>query len=124
MVGAALSRRAGLGYAATALVLVFLAGTGCGSPARQTPKQGQPRGRAVAAQLAKSPTVLLPRVWGGLPWPVTLRTAAGRFVIARNGAIRWLGPAEPARPQVAHPAGFVWLNRSAGTWATIRHGHL
>ena len=49
MVGAALSRRAGLGYAATALVFVLMAWTGCGSPARQTPKQGQPRGRAVAA---------------------------------------------------------------------------
>src|SRR5262249_1072144 len=29
-----------------------------------------------------------------------------------------------ARPQVGHPAGFVWVNRSAGTWATIRDSHL
>ncbi|HEY5987653.1 MAG TPA: hypothetical protein VIV12_14955, partial [Streptosporangiaceae bacterium] len=124
MVGAALSRRAGLAYAATALVLVLMAGTGCGSPARHTPEQGQPRSPAAAAKPANSPTVLLPRVRGGLPWPVTLRTAASRFVIARNGAIRWLGPAQPARPQASHPAGFVWVNRSAATWATMHYGHL
>jgi hypothetical protein len=46
------------------------------------------------------------------------------FVIARDGAIRWLGPARPARAQAGHPAGFVWVNRSAGTWATMRDGHL
>jgi hypothetical protein len=124
MVGAALSRRAGLGYTATALVLVLPAGTGCGSPVRQTPKQGQPRVRAAAAKPAKSPIVLLPRVRGGLPWPVTLRAAGGRFVIARNGAVRWLGPARPSRAQVGRPAGFAWVNWSAGTWAMMRNGHL
>jgi hypothetical protein len=123
MVGAALSRRAGLGFAATVLVLVLAAGTGCGSPARHTPEQGQPGARAAAAN-PEPAAVSLPRVRGGLPWPVTLRTAGGSYVIARDGAIRWLGPARPARPLAGHPAGFVWVNRFAGTWAMMRGGHL
>jgi len=37
------SRRAGLGYAAAAVVLLVTAGTGCGSPAGHSPAQGHPR---------------------------------------------------------------------------------
>jgi hypothetical protein len=123
MVGAAMSRRAGLGSAATALAFLLTAGAGCASPVRHTPGQGHPGARAAAAK--PQPAVLsLPRVRGGLPWPVTLRTAGGMFVIARDGAVRWLGPARPARAQAGHPAGFVWVNRSAGTWAMTRDGHL
>jgi hypothetical protein len=124
MVWAAVGRRAGLRSAATALALVLMAGTGCTSPARHAPKQEQPRAQAAAAQPARSRTVLLPRARGGLPWPVTLRDAHDRFVIARNGVIRWLGPARRARTQVGHPPGFVWVNRSAGTWARMDDGHL
>jgi hypothetical protein len=122
MVWAAMSRRAGLGYAATALAFVLTAGTGCASPARQTPVQGHPRTRAAAAK-PEPAAVSLPQLRGGLPWPVTLRTADGMFVIARDGAIRRLGP-HPARRHAGHPAGFVWVNRSAGLWATMRDGHL
>jgi hypothetical protein len=61
---------------------------------------------------------------GGLPWPVTLRTADGRYVIARSGAMRRLGPARPERAGASHPAGFVWVSRSAGIWAIMRDGHL
>ncbi len=123
MVGAALSRRAGLGSAAAALLVVLTAGTGCGSPARHTPEQQQPRAQAAAAK-PEPATVSLPRVRGGLPWPVTLRTTDGMLVIARNGTIDWLRPAQPARAQAGHPAGFVWVNRSAGTWAMMRNGRL
>src|SRR5262245_49601593 len=119
----AVSRRAGLGSAATALVLVLTAGAGCASPARHTPVPGHPRPRPAAAK-PQPAVVSLPRVRGGLPWPVTLRTADGMFVITRTGAIRWLGPAQPVRAHAGHRAGFVWVNRSAGTWAMIRHGHL
>src|SRR5258706_154201 len=43
--------------------------------------------------------------------------------------VSWLvagsrGPAGAARAQAGHPAGFVWVNRSAGTWAMMRGGHL
>ncbi len=123
MVGAALSRRAGLGSAATALMLVLMAGTGRGSPARHTPEHGQSPAQAAAVEPERA-IVSLPRVRDGLPSPVTLRTADGTFVIARNGAIRRLRPAQPARAQVGHSAGFVWVNRSAGTWATMHYGHM
>jgi hypothetical protein len=63
-------------------------------------------------------------VRGGLPWPVTLRIADGRYVIARSGAMRRLGPARPERAGASHPAGFMWVNRSAGTWAIMHDGHL
>jgi len=109
-----MSRRAGRGSAATALVLVLMVGAGCASPARHTPGQSHLRAQPAAAK-PQPAVVRLPRVRGGLPWPVTLRTADGRFVIGRDGAIGWLGPARPARPKVGHPAGFVWVNRSAGT---------
>jgi hypothetical protein len=118
-----MSRRAGLGSAATWLVLVLTAGVGCAGPGRHTPEQGHPRAQVAAAKLQPA-IVWLPRVRGGLPWPVTLRTSAGVFVIARDGAIRWLGPGQRARSQARHPAGFVWVNRFAGTWAMMRHGHL
>ncbi len=104
MVGAAVSRRAGLGSAATALVLVLTAGAGCASPVRRTPGQGHPGAQAAAAK-PQPAVVSLPRVRGGLPWPVRLRTADGMFVIARDGAIGWLGPARPARAQAGHPGG-------------------
>jgi len=117
------SRRAGLGSAAAALVVVLTAGAGCASPVRHTPGHGHPGAQAAAAK-PQPPIVSLPRVRGGVPWPVTLRTAGGMFVIGRDGAVRWLGPAQPARAQVSHPAGFVWVNRSAGTWAMMRRGHL
>jgi hypothetical protein len=123
MVGAAMSRRAGLGSAATALVLVLTAGAGCASPARRTPGPSHPGARPAAAK-PQPAVVSLPRVRGGVPWPVTLRTAGGMFVIGRNGAVRWLGAAQPARAHAGHRAGFVWVNRSAGTWAMIRHGRL
>jgi hypothetical protein len=125
MVGAAMSRRAGLGSAATALVLALTAGTACGSlPARHTLQQGHPPAQAAAQEL-KPAAVVLPRVRGGLPWPVTLRTADGTFVIARNGAIHWLRPAlQRPRAPAGHPAGFVWVNQPAGTWAAMRRGHL
>jgi len=125
MVGAARSRRAGLGSTATALVLALAAGTGCGSPApRHTPEHGHP-GAQVAAPKPKPAAVSLPRVRGGLPWPVELRAADGRYVIARSGAIHRLRPAaQRTRTRVHHPAGFVWVNQAAGTWATMRGGHL
>ena len=125
MVGAAMSRRAGLGSTATALVFALTAGAGCGSPAaRHTPQHGHLRAQA-AAQEPKPAAVTLPRVRGGLPWPVTLRTADGMYVIDRNGAIHQFRPAAPhSRAQVRHPAGFVWVNRFAGTWAMMRDGHL
>ena len=65
-----------------------------------------------------------PRIVGGLPWPVALRTAHGRYVIPRSGVIRWLGPARHSRARVGHPAGFVWVNQAAGIWAAMRGGHL
>jgi len=125
MVGAAMSRRAGLGSTATALVFALTAGAGCGSPAaRHTPQHGHLRAQA-AAQEPKSAAVTLPRVRGGVPWPVTLRTADGMYVIARSGAIHWLRPAlQRTRAPAGHPAGFVWVNRPRDTWATMRHGHL
>jgi hypothetical protein len=125
MVGAATSRRAGLGSAATALVFALTAGTGCGSlPARHTPPQGHPPAQATSAA-PKPAAVTLPRVQGGLPWPVALRTADGTYAIARNGAMRWLRPAvQHARALGGHPAGFAWVNQPAGIWATMRRGHL
>jgi hypothetical protein len=125
MVGAALSRRAGLGSTAAALVLALMAGAGCGSPAaRHAPQSGHLLAE-VAAQEPRPAAVTLPRVRGGLPWPVTLRTAAGIYVIARSGAIHWLRPAlRRPRAPTGHPAGFVWVNQSRGTWAMMRHGHL
>jgi hypothetical protein len=124
MIGAAMSRRAGLG-AAAALVLALAAGTGCAGPAaHHAPERGHP-GAQVAAVEPGPAAVMLPRVRGGLPWPVTLRTADGTYVIARSGAIRWLGPAlQRRRASVRHPAGFVWVDRFAGTWAVMRGGHL
>ena len=124
MIGAAMSRRAGLG-AATALVLVLAAGTGCADPAaRHAPERGHP-GAQVAAAEPEPAAVSLPRMRGGLPWPVALRTAVGMYVIGRNGAIHQLRPAAAySRARAVHPAGFVWVNRPAGTWATMRGGHL
>jgi hypothetical protein len=125
MVGAAVSRRAGLGSTATALAVALLAGTGCGSPAaRHTPEHGHPRAQAAAQEPEPAAAVTLRRVRGGLPWPVALRTADGMYVIARSGAIHWLGPVQRTRAPVHHPAGFVWVNQSAGTWAMMRGGHL
>lgn len=125
MVGAAMSRRAGLGSVATALAVALTAGTGCGSPAaRHAPEQGH-LGARVAAQEPKPVAVSLPRIRGGLPWPVALQTAQGRYVIARSGVIRWLGAAaRHVRAPLRHPAGFVWVDRFAGTWAVMRGGHL
>jgi len=125
MVGAAMSCRAGLGSAATALVFALAAGAGCGSPpARHTLERGHPLARAAAVE-PDSAVVTLPRVPGGLPWPVTLRTAEGAYVIARSGAIHRLAPAlQRPRHPVGHPKGFLWVNRSAGIWAMIRRGHL
>jgi hypothetical protein len=125
MVGAALSRRVGLGSTATALVLALTAGAGCGSPAaRHRPQHGHLHAQA-AAQEPKPAAVTLPRVRGGLPWPVTLRTAGGMYVVARSGVIHWLRPAlRRPRAPAGHPAAFVWVNRPGGTWATMRHGHL
>jgi hypothetical protein len=116
MIGAAKSRHAGVG-AATALVLALTAGTGCGSPAaRHAPEQGH-SGAHVAAVQPEPVAVSLPRVRGGLPWPVALQTAQGRYVIARSGVIRWLGPAaQRRRAPVSHPAGFVWVNQPSATW--------
>lgn len=74
---------------------------------------------------AEPTVVTLPRVRGGLPWPITLRTADGMYVIARSGAIHWLRPAlRRRRAPVGHPAGFLWVNWPAGTWAAMRRGHL
>src|SRR5260370_33627390 len=123
MVGAALSRRAGLGSAAAALVFALMAGPGCGGPAGHSPGQGQQRTQA-AAVMPEPPGASLPRVRGGLPWPVTLRTAAGRYVIARSGAMRRLGPARPERAGASHSAGFGWGDRRSGTWASMGDGHL
>jgi hypothetical protein len=124
MIGAAMSRRAGLGVAA-ALVLTLTAGTGCAGPvARHAPEQGHP-GAQVAAAEPEPATVSLPRVRGGLPWPVALHTGDGVYVIGRSGAIHSLRPAAShARAQVHHPAGFVWVDRFAGSWAVMRGGHL
>jgi hypothetical protein len=89
------------------------------------PKHGHIHAHAAAASEPKPAAVTLPRVQGGLPSPVVLRTAGGAYVIARSGAIHWLpGAAQRTRARVRHPAGFVWVNRPAGTWATMRHGHL
>src|SRR5258706_2054200 len=82
MVGAAVSRRAGLGSAATALVLVLTAGAGCGSPVRHPPVQGHPGALGLPLPKPRPASVSLPRVPGGLPWPVTLRTSDGMFLIA------------------------------------------
>jgi hypothetical protein len=125
MVGADMSRRAGLGSAATALVFALVAGTGCGSSAAP-PRLRHASVRVEAAVREPKPAVVtLRRVQGGLPWPVTLRTADGAYVIARSGAIHRLRPAlqRPRAPD-GHPAGFVWVNQPAGAWATMRHGHL
>lgn len=124
MIGAAMSRRARLG-AATALVLALTAGTGCASPAaHQAPKRGHP-GAQVAAVEPEPTAVSLPRVRGNLPWPVALHTADGVYVIARSGVIHWLRPAaQRTRARVHYPAGFVWVDRFAGTWAVMRGGHL
>ena len=124
MVGA-VRRRVGLGLAATALVLALTAGAGCGSPAaRHTPQHGQMRAQA-AAEEPKLAAITLPGVRGGLPWPVTLRTAGGMYVIARSGTIHWLGPdLQRTRAPAGHPAGFVWVNPAGGIWATMRRGHL
>ena len=124
MIGAAMSRRAGL-EAATALVLALTAGTGCAGPAtRHAPERGH-LGVQVAAAEPEPAAVSLPRMRGGLPWPVALRTADGMYVIGRNGAIRQLRPAAPySRARAVHPAGFVWVNRPADTWATMRGGRL
>lgn len=107
------------------MVLVLAAGTGCAGPAaRHAPERGHP-GAQVAAVEPEPAAVSLPRVRGGLPWPVALRTAAGVYVIGRNGAIHQLRPAARHMPApVHHPAGFVWVNRFAGTWAVMRGGHL
>src|SRR5262245_50754654 len=87
MIGAAMSRRAGLKPAATALLVALVAGTGCASPvAHHAPAHGRSPVR-VAAVEPKPIAVTLPRVHGGLPWPVVLRTANGVFVIALSGAI-------------------------------------
>ncbi|HEY3036519.1 MAG TPA: hypothetical protein VGJ54_17910, partial [Streptosporangiaceae bacterium] len=105
MIGTAMSRRAGLG-AATALVIALTAGTGCAGPAaRHAPERGHP-GALVAAVEPEPAGVTLPRVRGGLPSPIVLQTARGRYVIARSGVIRWLGPAaQHVRAPVRHPAG-------------------
>jgi hypothetical protein len=80
-----MSRRAGLG-AATALVIALTAGTGCAGPAaRHAPERGHP-GAQVAAVEPEPAAVMLPRVRGGLPWPVTLRTTDEN--VNRMG---WLG---------------------------------
>src|SRR5258708_22367884 len=113
MVGAAMSRRAGLGSAATALVLVLTAGVGCGSPVRRTPGHGHPGAQAAAAK-PQPAVVSLPRVRGGVPWPVRLRTAGGMFVVARDGAVRWLGPPWPARAPAGPPAGFLLVRPVPG----------
>jgi hypothetical protein len=124
MVRAAMSRRAGPGTAVAALAITLMAGSGCGSPAaRHAPEQGH-LALFVAAVAPKPAIVSLPRVRGRLPWPVALRTADGTYVVARSGAIHWLRPAVRPRAQVHHPAGFIWMNRHAGTWAAMRDGHL
>jgi hypothetical protein len=124
MIGAAMRRCAGLG-SATALVFALAAGSGCAGPAaRSMPEQGQPGASAVVPKPA-SARVSLPRVRGGLPWPVVLQTADSRYVIARSGAIHPLrAAAQRTRARVHYPAGFVWVNRLSGTWAMMRRGHL
>jgi hypothetical protein len=125
MIGAAVSRRPGLGSVATALVLALTAGSGCASsPARLTSQPGHPRAQP-AAREPEPVRVFLPRVRGGLPWPVTLRAADGRYVIGRSGVIRQLRvAARRTSVRVRHPAGFVWVNQSSGMWAMMRGGHL
>jgi len=119
-----MSSHAGPGVAVTALVITLMAGSGCGTPARHAAERRHP-GVLTAAVEPRPAIVPLPRVRGGLPWPVALRTADGTYVVARSGAIRWLQPGvQQTRAQVHHPAGFIWMNRHAGTWATMRRGHL
>jgi hypothetical protein len=120
-----MSRRAALRPAATALAVALIAGTGCGGlAARPAPARWRPPPQVAA--VPKPVPVSLPRIRGGLPWPVRLQTARGTYVIARSGVIRWLGPARrPRRGPVSHPAGFVWVyGGPVGTWAMVRRGHL
>ena len=125
MVGAAMSRRAGLGSAATALSFALVAGTGCASPAVHHALEHGRRHAPTIAQEPKSAVVTLPRVPGGLPRPVRLRTADGSYVIARSGVIHMLRPAlRRPRATIGPPAGSVWVNWPAGTWAMMRRGHL
>lgn len=121
---AAISRRAGLGLAGTALTIALAAGTGCGSSAPHMVLQGHPRAQAVAVE-PEPVSLLLPRVPGGLPWPVKLSTADGSYVIARSGVIHPLPPtARHLHARVAYPAGSVWRLGLAGVWAAMRSGHL
>jgi hypothetical protein len=123
MIGAALSRRAAAWSMAAALALA--AGAGCASrPVHRAAELRHPGARVVARQ-SESVRASLPRVGSGLPSPVMLRTADGAYVIARSGTIRRLPRTAQRTPaQVHHPAGFVWVKRSSGTWAMTRRGHL
>src|SRR5262249_30657737 len=98
--------------------------TACASPVAHHAPAHRRSPAQVAAVEPKPAAVTLPRVHGGLPWPVVLRTAGGVYVIARSGAIHRLRPVQHTRTQARHPAGFVWVNRPAGTWAMMRGGHL
>src|SRR5262249_45697339 len=124
MIGAATRRRAGVRLA-TALFLALAAGAaGCGTARTQRTAQGQHSARRadprahLAAVRTQSVRVELPQVRGGVPSPVELRTARGDYVVTRSGAIHRLTSASlHVRQRFHHPAGYVWVNRSAGTWA-------
>jgi len=131
MIGAATRRRAGVRLA-TALFLALAAGAaGCGTARTQRTAQGQHSARRAdpgahrAAVRTQSVRVQLPQVRGGVPSPVELRTARGDYVVTRSGAIHRLASASlHVRQRVHRPAGYVWVNRSAGTWAKMHQGHL
>jgi len=65
--------------------------------------------------------VALPSVAGRLPWPVRLRTAAGRYVIERSGVIRLL---PRVRQAGLSPPGGAWVPWPEHGWAVLRAGHL
>jgi hypothetical protein len=118
-------RLQGTGIGATIAGLTVL--TGCGSPgagpvASGTHVRVRPHVHIAALRQPAARPISLPRIKGGLPWPVVLYTNAGRYVIARDGVIRRLPTVH--RAAVSHPAGFVWVNWPAHAWATVRAGHV
>jgi len=98
---------------------------GCASSADHPASRARPGSRpnlqVAALKRPVTGSASLPRIKGGLPWPVVLHTNAGRYLIGRDGVIRRLGMAPP---RASGPPGLVWVNWPAHAWAIVRAGHL